>query len=129
MWRHGSNDRDNRYYLGHFLKNYHENLLFDVSYKCIQRIEEILIKLPDITNLVMACLGYISLNKYVQTNILDEIRGKFGTKKEIITLSEARRLTYTQATIKETLRKTGSVSFPLKSSEPVEMRRGNYRKP
>ncbi|XP_074601529.1 cytochrome P450 307a1-like isoform X2 [Brevipalpus obovatus] len=123
MWRYEPNDRDNRYFLGLMLKNYHENLLVDVSYKCIQRIEEILIKLPDITNLVMACLGYISLNKHVQDNIRHEIGRKFGTKKEILSLSEAMSLIYTQATIRETLRLTGSLSFPLKSPEPVEITR------
>ncbi|XP_074604227.1 cytochrome P450 307a1-like [Brevipalpus obovatus] len=89
--------------------------------KCVSTVVGLLLNIPNVTNMVMACLGYLSLDLEAQKRIRAEIREKFSQNDDIISTDQSTKLVQIKAAIMETLRLISSPYLPHCTTEDTSV--------
>ncbi|XP_074599736.1 cytochrome P450 307a1-like [Brevipalpus obovatus] len=89
--------------------------------KCVLTVLGLLLNVPNVTNITMACLGYLSLDHEVQDEIRSEIKRKIPWNDDIISPDQSMKLVHTKAAMMETLRLISSPYLPHSAIENTSL--------
>lgn len=94
--------------------------------KCVLIVLGLLMNIPNVAHITMACLGYLSLNHEVQKKIRIEIAENITSIGEIISPDQLKKHVHIKATLMETLRLVSSPYLPHRATEDTLVNGKNF---